>query len=148
VVQLGHWKRAHVIGTSSAANLDYVRSLKADEALDYQAAPFESVVKDVDIVIDTVGGDLAQRSLKVLRKGGIYVTVAGRLPDDAGKADGVRAERGGRATSDKLGEISKLVDAKELWPTPGRVFPLEEARQAQELSQTGHGRGRIILRIS
>src|SRR5512142_2730001 len=66
VVQLAHWKRAYVIGTSSAANVDYVRSLGADEALDYNAAPFERVVKDLDIVVDTVGGDLAQRSLKVL----------------------------------------------------------------------------------
>jgi NADPH:quinone reductase-like Zn-dependent oxidoreductase len=99
-------------------------------------------------VIDTVGGDLAQRSFKVLRKGGIYVTVAGRLPEDAGKAEGVRAERGGRAASDRLKEICELVDAKQIWPTPGRVFPLEEARQAQELSETGHGRGRIILRVS
>ncbi len=148
VVQLAHWKRAYVIGTSSAANTDYVRSLGADEALDYRAAPFEAVVRDLDVVIDTVGGDLAARSIKVLKPGGIYVTVAGMLPKDAGKAEGVRAERGGRATSGALREISKLVEAKQIWPTVGKVFPLAEARQAQELSKTGHGRGRIILRIS
>ena len=148
VVQLAHWKGAHVIGTASAANLDYVRSLRADEALDYMAEPFESVVHDLDVVIDTVGGDYAQRSFKVLRPGGIYVTVAGMLPKDAGKAEGIRAERGVRATSDKLQEISKLLEAKQIWPTAGKLFPLPEARQAQELSQTGHGRGRIILRIS
>jgi NADPH:quinone reductase-like Zn-dependent oxidoreductase len=148
VVQLAHRKGAAVTGTSSAGNLDYVRSLGADVALDYNAAPFESAVKDMDIVIDTVGGDLAQRSFKVLRPGGVYVTVAGRLPEDAGKAEGVRAERGGRAASDKLTELSRLMEAKQIWPTPGRIFPLEEAQQAQELSQTGHGRGRILLRIS
>ncbi len=147
-VQLARWKGAHVIGTSSAANVDYVKSLGAEQALDYNAAPFETVVRDLDVVIDTVGGDLMERSFKVLRPDGVYVTVAGRLPDDAGKGAGVRAVRGGRAPSEKLRDISELVDAKRIWPTVGKVFPLAEARQAQELSQTGHGRGRIILRIS
>jgi NADPH:quinone reductase-like Zn-dependent oxidoreductase len=148
VVQLAHWKRAHVIATLSAANLDYVRSLGADEALDYQAAPFESALHDLDVVIDTVGGDLAQRSFKVLRPGGMYVTVAGMLPKDAGNQERIRAERGARATAGTLHEISKLVEARQIWPTVGKLFPLAEAQQAQELSQTGHGRGRIILRIS
>ncbi len=147
-VQLARWKGAHVIGTSSAGNVDHVKSLGAEQALDYNAAPFETVVRDLDVVIDTVGGDLMERSFKVLRPDGIYVTVAGRVPDDAGKAAGVRAVRGGRAPSEKLRDISELVEAKRIWPTVGKVFPLAEARQAQELSQTGHGRGRIILRIS
>lgn len=147
-VQLARLKGARVIGTSSAANLDYVQSLGAEEAVDYNAAPFETVVRDLDVVIDTVGGDIMERSLKVLRPGGIYVTVAGRVPDDEGKAAGVRAVRGARTPSERLREISELVEAKRIWPTAGRVFPLAEARQAQELSQTGHGRGRIILRIS
>jgi NADPH:quinone reductase-like Zn-dependent oxidoreductase len=147
VVQLAHWKHARVIGTSSAANIDYVKSLGADEALDYNAAPFESVVHDVDIVIDAVGGDLLGRSLKVLRRGGIYVTVAGGVPK-ADEQSGIRAERAGRATSAVLQEISGLLNARQLWPTPGRLFPLDEAQQAQALSQTGHGKGRILLRIS
>ena len=66
-------------------------------AIDYNAAPFETVVHDVDAVMDTVGGELAHRSFKVLRPDGIYVTVAGRLPEDAGKAEGVRAMGAGRA---------------------------------------------------
>ncbi len=147
--QLAHWKGASVLGTASASNLQFVRSLGVDEVIDYNAAPFETVVHDLDAVIDTVGGDIPERSLKTLRSGGILVTVAARLPEEFGKAQGVRAIGGrGRAPADKLAEITRLIEEKKIRPAVGRVFPLAEARQAHELSQSGHGRGRIILRVA
>ncbi len=145
-VQLARWRGAHVIGTASAKNLEYIHSLGLQTALDYNAAPFETMVSGVDVVIDTVGG-LAQRSFKVLRPDGIYVTVAGKLEPDAGKAEGVRAVSTGRAAPAHLAELSVLLKSKELVPLVETVFPLAEARAAQELSATGHGRGRIILKI-
>ncbi len=147
-VQLARWKEAYVVGTASAANVEFVRSLGAESAIDYNAVRFESVLHGLDAVIDTVGDDLVERSLKVLRPNGIYVTVAGRLPEDAGKAQNVRTARGGRATSDHLKDISRLIEAKQIRAVVGKIFPLTKARQAQELSQTRHGRGRIILRVS
>ena len=146
-VQLAHWKGAHVIGTASAGNLDYIRSLGVETAIDYKAAPFETLVHDLDVVIDTVGGELAARSFKVLRPGGIYVTVAGRLEPDAGKAEGIRAMSAGRAKPENLDQITQLLQSKQLTPLVGTVFSLAEARQAHEQSQSGHGRGRIILKI-
>jgi NADPH:quinone reductase-like Zn-dependent oxidoreductase len=146
-VQLAHWKGAHVTGTASAANLDFVRSLGAETALDYNAAPFETVVHDLDVVIDTVGGDLTERSFKVLRPDGVYVTVAGRLAPEAGKAEGVRAMNAGRAPEVELSKISELLASGDLKPVVGKVFPLADAAKAQEMSQSRHGRGRIILRI-
>ena len=99
--------------------------------------------------MDTVGGELAQRSFKVLRPDGIYVTVAGRLPEDAGKAEGVRAMGAGPGSDRELApHFGANRVSKKIRPIPGRIFALSEARQAQELSQTGHGRGRIILRMS
>lgn len=148
VVQLARWKGAHVIGTASTANVEFVRSLGADEVIDYSKTSFETEVHDLDIVIDTVGGDLPERSLKVLRSGGILVTVAGRLAPDFGKAQGVRATSAGRAPVNNLGQIVQLIEAGKIKPVVGKVFPLEQARQAQELSQTGHGRGRIVLHIA
>jgi len=147
VVQLARLKGAHVIGTASAANQELVRSLGA-EALDYQATPFETVLHDLDAVIDTVGGELAARSFKVLRPDGIYVTVAGRPTPEAGKAEGVRAMSAGRAPAENLGKISELLASGELKPLAGTVFPLADAAKAQELSQSGHGSGRILLHIS
>ena len=67
VVQLGHWKGAHVTATASAANVDYVRSLGADEVLDYAAVRFEDVLRDLDVVYDTVGGEVTDRSWGVLK---------------------------------------------------------------------------------
>jgi NADPH:quinone reductase-like Zn-dependent oxidoreductase len=146
-VQLARWKGAHVTGTASAGNLDFVRSLGAENVIDYHATRFEDVLKDMDAVIDTVGGDLPERSFRVIRPGGIFVTVAGRLAEEAGKAQNIRAVNAGRAPTDRLKQISELVEAKQLKPVVGPLFPLGEVRQAQELSQTGHGRGRIILQI-
>ncbi len=146
-VQLARWKGAHVTGTASANNLDFVRSLGAENVIDYQTTRFEDVVKDMDAVIDTVGGDLPERSFQVIRPGGVFATVAAQLADDAGKAQNIRAVRAGRASTDKLKEISKLIEAQQLKPVVGPLFPLAQAPQAQELSQTGHGRGRIILQI-
>ncbi len=146
-VQLAHWKGAHVTATASAANLDFVRSLGAQNVIDYHAARFETVLKDMDVVIDTVGGDLPQRSLDVIRPGGIFVTVAGQIAEDAGKSRNIRVVRAGRAPTERLKDISELVEAKQLKPVTGPFFPLAKAREAQELSQTGHGRGRIILQV-
>jgi len=146
-VQLARWKGAHVTATASAKNLELVRSLGAETVIDYNATRFEDAVKDVDVVIDTVGGDLPDRSLQVIRPGGIFVTVAGRLAEDAGKAQNIRAASAGRAPTENLKKINELVEAKQLKPVVGRVFPLDEARQAQELSQSGHGSGRILLQM-
>jgi NADPH:quinone reductase-like Zn-dependent oxidoreductase len=147
-VQLARWKGAHVTGTASAGNLEFVRSLGAETAIDYNAAPFETVVRDMDVVVDTVGGEIPERSWQVLRPGGVLVTVAAQLPPEAGPAHGVRAMTSARASSDRLGQISELIEARQLTPVVGAVFPLAEARQAHELSQTGHGRGRIVLHIA
>lgn len=144
-VQFAHWKGAHVIGTTSAGNSEFVRSLGADRVIDYNAAPFETVVKDVDVVVDTVGGDLPERSWQVLRADGLLVSVATRLSQEAGQAHGVRAMSSGRASPDKLIQISELLESKQIMPVVGAIFSLAEARQAHELSQTGHGRGRIVL---
>lgn len=146
-VQLARWKGAHVTATASAKNLELVRSLGTENVIDYNATHFEDVVKDVDVVIDTVGGDLPDRSLQVIRPGGIFVTVAGRLAEDAGKAQNVRVASAGRAPTENLKKINELVEAKQLKPVVGQVFALNEAPKAQELSQTGHGSGRIILEI-
>ncbi|MDR3575715.1 MAG: NADP-dependent oxidoreductase [Anaerolineaceae bacterium] len=148
VVQLAHMKGAHVIGTASARNADFVRSLGADQVIDYQAGPFEKSVHDVDIVIDTVGGEVSQRSLQVLHPGGLFVTIAGMPPEEQAKALGVRVARGTRPGPDVLSEITRLIESEKIRPVVGPAFPLAEAGAAQAQGETGHGRGRILLHIS
>jgi NADPH:quinone reductase-like Zn-dependent oxidoreductase len=146
-LQLVHWKGAHAIATASKGNLDLLRTLGADEVIDYSSTRFETVVHDLDAFIDTLGGDTPERAIKVLRPDGILVTVAGRLPPEFGKAAGVRAVNAGRASASNLEQISSLFQSGQLKAVVGKVFKLEEARQAHELSQTGHGSGRIILQM-
>jgi NADPH:quinone reductase-like Zn-dependent oxidoreductase len=147
VVQLARWKGAHVTGTASTGNIEFARSLGAENVIDYSAVRFETVVHDMDVVIDTVGGELVERSFQVLRPGGVFVTVAGRPAEDTGKAQKITALSAGRASPENLKQISELIEAKQLKPVTGAVFPLADARQALEMSQTGHGRGRIILTV-
>jgi NADPH:quinone reductase-like Zn-dependent oxidoreductase len=144
-VQFARWKGAHVTATASAANADFVRSLGAEEVIDYHTTKFEDAVHAVDAVIDTVGGDLLERSLQVTRQGGMMVTVAGRPDPEMGQARNIRVTSARRADPSALAEITELIVAQQVKPFVGVVFPLSQARQAQELSQTGHGRGRIIL---
>jgi NADPH:quinone reductase-like Zn-dependent oxidoreductase len=148
VVELARWKGAHVIGTSSTHNLDFVRSLGAEQVIDYNALRFEDVLHDLDAVIDTVGGDLPERSMKVLRRDGVFATVAAQVTPELGQPYGVRVVRGGRTAIENLQQISGLLAAKKIWPVVGTVFPLAQVSQAHALSQTGHGRGRIILHVA
>jgi NADPH:quinone reductase-like Zn-dependent oxidoreductase len=147
-VQLACWKGAHVIGTASTRNLEFVRSLGAEQVIDYNALRFEDVLQDMDAVIDTVGGDLPERSLKVLRRDGVFVTVAAQVTPEMGVPYGVRVLRGGRAGVEEQKQLNQLLATKRVWPVVGAVFPLAQASRAHELSQTGHGCGRIVLQIA
>ncbi len=146
-LQLARWKGAHTLATTSTGNMELARSLGADEVIDFTRTKFETAAHDLDAVIDTVGGDIPERAIQTLRKGGILVTVAGRLPPDLGKAEGVRATNAGRTPNSTLKQIVELIQSGQLKPVVGKVFKLEEVRQSHELSQSGHGSGRIILEI-
>jgi NADPH:quinone reductase-like Zn-dependent oxidoreductase len=147
-VQLAHWKGATVIGTASAENVDLVRALGADQAVDYRAGPVEETVRDVDVVLDTVGGAVTEASLALLRTGGLLVTIAGQPPEEKARAREVRATRVGRAGTALLPQITAMIEAGQLRAVVGTIYTLEEAGQAQAESQTGHGRGRIVLHIA
>lgn len=148
-VQLAKWKEAHVIGTASGRNQSLLRELGVDEPIDYEKTRFEDVVHDVDVVLDTLGGDIQNRSWKVLKKGGYLVSiVAPPSPEEAAKY-GVRATfMSGHPSSAQLSEIAKLVDAGKLKPIVGTVLPLSDSQRAHELNETGRGRGKTVLKVA
>jgi NADPH:quinone reductase-like Zn-dependent oxidoreductase len=149
-VQLAKWKEAYVIGTASAQNQAFLRELGVDEAIDYENTRFEDVVHDVDVVFDTIGGDIRTRSWKVLKKGGILVSIVGPPPsaDEAAK-HGVRsAFFSAQTNASQLAEIAKLVDSGKIYPIVETVLPLAEARHAHELAEKGHARGKIVLKVA
>lgn len=148
-IQFARWKGAHVITTTSTGNVEYVRSLGAETVIDYTRTHVEDVVHDVDLVFDTVGGQALETVWPTLKRGGILVTVAGQ-PDQA-KADefGVRTARfSATVSSELLSTFARLIDEGHVKVTIEKVFPLDEANKAHELSESGHGRGRIVLHIA
>jgi NADPH:quinone reductase-like Zn-dependent oxidoreductase len=148
-VQLAKWKGAKVIGTASAKNEDFLRELGADETIDYHKTRFEDVVRDADVVLDTVGGDTQQRSWQVLKKGGILISTVGiSAPENEAKY-GVRSVSFQvRPDSDELRHIAALIDAGKMRPVVSAVLPLKDAARAHEQSQTGHVRGKLVLKVS
>jgi NADPH:quinone reductase-like Zn-dependent oxidoreductase len=147
-VQFARVKGARVIGTASGSNLDFVKSLGAERAVDYTKGPLEREIKDADGVIDTVGGDALEQSYGVLKQGGVLVSVAGQISEEKAKEHGIRALRSGRGPTENLKMIGEMVAAKTIRAEVGKIFPLAEAGAAQDLSQTRHGRGRILLKVS
>ena len=147
-VQFAKMKGAYVIGTTSAENADYVRKLGADEVIDYQAARFEESVHDVDVVFDTIGGDTQNRSWQVLKRGGIMVSIVQPVPEEKAAGYGVRGVFMRQdAHGDQLAEIAELVVKGRIKVDVTQVLPLRDAGKAQELSQSGRTRGKIVLRM-
>jgi NADPH:quinone reductase-like Zn-dependent oxidoreductase len=148
-VQLAKAKGAHVIGTASFKNQAFLGELGVDKALDYQKTRFEDVVHDADVVLDTIGGDTQERSFKAFKKGGILVSIVQPPSPELAAEYGVRALfYGGHPSSSNLAEIAKLIDAGKVKTVIETVLPLAEARRAHELSQSGHARGKIVLKAA
>jgi NADPH:quinone reductase-like Zn-dependent oxidoreductase len=142
-VQLAHRRGARVIGTASADNLDFVRGLGADEVIDYRAQRFDELVRGVDVVFDTVGGDTLARSWGVLKPGGRMITVA--ASEELVRAPRVRdAFFIVEANRTQLAEVARLIDADELRAVVGAVLPLSQGRQAYEFKPA---RGKMVLRV-
>ncbi|MBD2013033.1 NADP-dependent oxidoreductase [Microcoleus sp. FACHB-53] len=147
-VQLAKAKGAYVIGTASARNADFVRELGVDEFIDYQSTPFETVVHDVDVVFDTIGGDTQERSFGVLRTGGFLVSIVGAPSQELTAQHDVRsAMLPAQPNATQLSEITQLIDAGKVKPFVETVLPLSQARQAHEMSQSGRTRGKIVLQV-
>ncbi|QEM70176.1 NADP-dependent oxidoreductase [Geobacter sp. FeAm09] len=147
-VQLAKWKGARVIATASERNHDYLRGLGADEVIAYQNVRFEDKVRDVDVVFDTIGGETQARSWEVVKRGGVLVSIVAPPSREEAAAHGVRPEFVFiQPDATELSGIATLVDAGKLRVMVEAVVPLAEARRAQELSQGGHTRGKIVLKV-
>jgi NADPH:quinone reductase-like Zn-dependent oxidoreductase len=139
-VQLARAAGAHVIGTASAANVDFVLDLGAHEVAD-AAEGFEDAVEPVDVVFDTAGGERLRRSRAVLRDGGRLVSVA-EEPPEGGVYFVVEPNR------DQLGSLARRIDGGDLRPAPVVVFPLTSAREAFARSLEPGRRGKVVLAVA
>src|SRR5437660_8922315 len=148
-VQFAKARDAYVIGTASSKNQAFLGELGVDKAVDYQKTRFEDAAHEADVVLDTIGGDTQERSFKALKKGGILVSIVQPPSQELATKYGVRALfYGGHPSSSNLAEIAKLIDAGKVKTVVETVLPLKEAPRAHELSQSGHVRGKIVLKTA
>ena len=147
-VQLAKAKGAHVTAMASGANEAYVRDLGADKFIDHTEQTFEDIVCDMDVVFDTVGGETFQRALSTVKQGGVLVTVVA-FPDDASRQHGFTVERVYcKSNTAQLSEICAMVEAGKLKARVATVLPLDQVREALEISQHGRAGGKIVLSIA
>ncbi|MER7675576.1 NADP-dependent oxidoreductase [Streptomyces sp. NPDC096934] len=148
-VQIAKARGAYVIGTASAGKHDYMRKLGADELIDYRETDFTEAVRDVDVVLDTIGDDNTFRSLRVLREGGIVVSILPIGPEELYEEAarlGVRAARMlVEADQASMRAVADLVDRGLLRPTIAGTFPLADAAEAHTLGETGRTVGKLVL---
>ncbi|QWA25470.1 NADP-dependent oxidoreductase [Streptomyces osmaniensis] len=150
-VQIAKARGAYVIGTASAGKHEFLRGLGADEVIDYRETDFTEAVKDVDVVLDTLGGETSVRSLRVLRPGGVVVSILPVGSDEFGEEAerlGVRAVRM-LLDADRAGmqAIAELVEQGKLRPEIAGTFPLADAAEAHALGETGRTTGKLVLTV-
>jgi NADPH:quinone reductase-like Zn-dependent oxidoreductase len=148
-VQLARNAGLHTVATAATADLEYVKTLGAELVVDYQTTRFEDSVRNVDIVLDTVGGDTQQRSLSILKPGGILVSVVSKVPEQAQLELNVRAAFFYvEVITSRLNKITELFDEGTLVPDVGTVLLLADARTAHEmLGGAPHKWGKIVLAV-
>jgi NADPH:quinone reductase-like Zn-dependent oxidoreductase len=147
-IQFAKYLGARVISTTSAANVDYVKSLGADEVIDYSAQDFTKVVKNCDAVFETVGGDVAKRSFAVLKPGGRAAFIAsGAQPPQPDRSD-VTALRPPVPRSRRAMErVAQLYTAGAVRPPEIKLYRLSQAADAHRLSQGRHFRGKLVFQV-
>ncbi|MCK6258428.1 NADP-dependent oxidoreductase [Fictibacillus sp. KIGAM418] len=149
-IQLAKAKGAYVLSTGSKDSEEIIKESGADEFIDYKVKDFAEAIEPVDIVFDTIGGEVQHNSYKVIKPGGILVSIVSppvqkEATNHSVKAGFVFLDPDG----DQLAEIGKLIEAGKIKPFVGETFPLtqEGVRKAHELSESHHAKGKIIIQV-
>ncbi|MGX1309193.1 NADPH:quinone reductase-like Zn-dependent oxidoreductase [Amorphus suaedae] len=147
-VQIAHARGAWVAGTCSARNADFVRALGASEAIAYDQGAFEDQLTDIDVVFDTVGGDVHRRSYSVMKKGGTMVCLSAEPYEDRGAEFGVRVVKPMvQPDPEALAALVALVAEGRIRTVVEHVMPFSDFAAAQVHSEGGHARGKTVLEI-
>lgn len=147
-IQLAKACGAYVVATTSCKNIPLVKSLGADQVIDYRTQEFDHIVHEMDIVFDTLGGAVQEQSWKVLKRGGILVSVVAPPAAETAAAHGVRSAFVFiQPDAGVLKELATLVDAGKIRPIIAAEFALEDIAQAHALSESGRADGKIVLQV-
>ncbi len=142
-------KGADVIATASPPSFHFLKHIGIRQIIDYKTQHFENLVRDVDVVIDPIGGEVQECSWSVLKKGGMLINLLGEIDRAAAKRAGVKpVEFGMEYSTDDLKKIALLVARGKIDPHVTQVLPLSSARRALDLNQKGRSHGKIVLRVA
>lgn len=147
-IQIAKALGGFVATTVSAKDIDFVKSLGADEVIDYKAQKFEEMLKDYDAVYDTVGGPTTDASFRVLKKGGVLVSMLGQPNETLAKEHEVTAiGQGTHTNAEHLQQLAKFVDDGKVKIHIDKTFPLSEVKEAFTYQETNHPQGKVIIKI-
>ncbi|KKU88225.1 hypothetical protein A3A64_04955 [Candidatus Gottesmanbacteria bacterium RIFCSPLOWO2_01_FULL_48_11] len=147
-VQLAKVLGAYVATTVSGDDVEYAKGLGADEVIDYKTQKFEEMLKDFDAVYDTVGGETTNKSFKVLKAGGIIVSMAGQPSMELGQKHGVRViGQNTEGNRERLNRLSEFVESGKIKPHVDKIFPIGEIKEAFSHLEKGHPRGKVVVKI-
>jgi len=171
-IQLAKHLGATVATTTSTANVDWVKRLGADIVIDYKKEDFETILRDYDVVLDTLGGEALEKSLRVLKPGGRLISIAGPPDPDFAEEYGLawilrqgirflsyRIRKSAkrhhvsysflfmRPSGDQLREIAALIDSGSIRPVVDRVFPFESTKDALAYVETGRAKGKVVIKV-
>jgi len=147
-VQIAKNKGAYVAATCGASNTRLVKSLGADEVIDYTTTDFSEVLHDFDMVLDTMGGEIYRKSFRILKKGGTVVSLLERPDTSLSLETGTKAEYMFlQPDRNRLSQIAALLSKGKIKPVLGSVLPLEEVKKAHGISQSHHAKGKIVLKV-
>lgn len=149
VVQLAKHIGAEVIATALASDKAYLKEIGATTVIDFKTQKFEEFAENLDAVIDLVGGETLSRSYECVHKGGTVITTVGPVKDSEATKYGVKALQFMMApNATDLREIARLADAQKIKPRVSSFMPFEQAREAQELNESGQSHGKVILQVT
>lgn len=147
-IQIAKGIGAHVATTATGEGIDFVKSLGADEVIDYKKQDFAQIIGGYDAVFDTVGGDDFNKALSVLKKGGVAVSMIAQADEAKAKELGVKAiSQSTQVTAEKLQALAKLVEDGVVKPQVAKTFPLDQVRQAFEAYEAGGVKGKVVVGV-
>lgn len=147
-IQVAKALGAYVATTVGTESVEFAKGPGADEVIDYKTQKFENLLKDFDAVFDTIGREIAERSFKVLKRGGVIVSMLGAPSPELAKQYGVTSiGQNTRVNSKTLARLTELVEKDAIKPQVDKVFPLDQAREAFEYFESGHPRGKVVVKI-
>lgn len=147
-IQIAKHLGAEVATTTSAGNIEMVKNLGADVVIDYKTQKFEEELSDYDLVFDLMGGEILNKSFKVLKKGGRLVSIKGQDTDGLAEQYGVRFEAFFMwGSGEMLTHLAQLIDSGVLKPTIDRSYSLQEIQEAYDYLQTGRAKGKVVIKV-